>query len=432
VLKHHGLEIERVLPDSIAHSAGMVAGDTILSINGHRISDAVDFLFYSKEEELNVLIARRDRMLSFRLSLREGQEPGIEMKSFKIKICRNKCLFCFVSQLPKGLRKTLYVKDEDYRMSFLYGNYVTLTSLTPQEKKRIVEQRLSPLYLSIHSTNKAIRNTLLGNPKAPDILKDLRFLKEQKIRMHCQIVLCPGYNDGKDLQQTIRDLYKSYPYVLSIAVVPVGLTAHRKPGLKINPVEKDDAAKAIAIIDSFQKRFRKNHGDSVVYAADELYLKAGISFPPLSEYGELPQIENGVGMVPLFIHQSKKIKLPQVTGKKRFITFTGISFYPYLTKFVDKLNRNGIDIEAVAVENTFFGTSITVAGLLTGRDVVKSLAETIKKDDILLIPDVVIKDGHEVFLDDVSRQDMQDLLGIKVVIIESTPRGLVDAITSLS
>jgi putative radical SAM enzyme (TIGR03279 family) len=410
----------------------MVAGDTILSINGHRISDAVDFLFYSKEEELNVLIARRDRMLSFRLSLREGQEPGIEMKSFKIKICRNKCLFCFVSQLPKGLRKTLYVKDEDYRMSFLYGNYVTLTSLTPQEKKRIVEQRLSPLYLSIHSTNKAIRNTLLGNPKAPDILKDLRFLKEQKIRMHCQIVLCPGYNDGKDLQQTIRDLYKSYPYVLSIAVVPVGLTAHRKPGLKINPVEKDDAAKAIAIIDSFQKRFRKNHGDSVVYAADELYLKAGISFPPLSEYGELPQIENGVGMVPLFIHQSKKIKLPQVTGKKRFITFTGISFYPYLTKFVDKLNRNGIDIEAVAVENTFFGTSITVAGLLTGRDVVKSLAETIKKDDILLIPDVVIKDGHEVFLDDVSRQDMQDLLGIKVVIIESTPRGLVDAITSLS
>ena len=432
MLKHHGLEIERVLPDSIAHSAGMVAGDTILSINGHRISDAVDFLFYSKEEELNVLIARRDRMLSFRLSLREGQEPGIEMKSFKIKICRNKCLFCFVSQLPKGLRKTLYVKDEDYRMSFLYGNYVTLTSLTPQEKKRIVEQRLSPLYLSIHSTNKAIRNTLLGNPKAPDILKDLRFLKEQKIRMHCQIVLCPGYNDGKDLQQTIRDLYKSYPYVLSIAVVPVGLTAHRKPGLKINPVEKDDAAKAIAIIDSFQKRFRKNHGDSVVYAADELYLKAGISFPPLSEYGELPQIENGVGMVPLFIHQSKKIKLPQVTGKKRFITFTGISFYPYLTKFVDKLNRNGIDIEAVAVENTFFGTSITVAGLLTGRDVVKSLAETIKKDDILLIPDVVIKDGHEVFLDDVSRQDMQDLLGIKVVIIESTPRGLVDAITSLS
>jgi putative radical SAM enzyme (TIGR03279 family) len=432
VLKDHGLEIERVLPGSIAHSVGVTAGDTILSINGHEVADVVDFLFYRKEEQLDILVTRKDKRLSFKLLLQEGQESGIEIKPFKIKICRNKCLFCFVSQLPKGLRKTLYVKDEDYRMSFLYGNYVTLTSLTPQEKKRIVEQRLSPLYLSIHSTNKAIRNSLLGNPKAPDILKDLRFFKEYKIRMHCQIVLCPGYNDGKDLQRTIRDLYKLYPYVLSIAVVPVGLTAHRKPGLKMNPVEKEDAAKAIAIIDAFQKRFRKKHGDSIVYAADELYLEAGIAFPPLVEYDELPQVENGVGMVPLFMHQSKKIKMPQVAGKKRFITFTGTSFYPYLSKFVDKLKKSGITIEVIAVENTFFGTSITVAGLLTGRDVVKSLAEDITKDDILLIPDVVMKDGHEVFLDDVSRQDVQDLLGIKVVIIESTPKGLVDAITSLS
>jgi putative radical SAM enzyme (TIGR03279 family) len=432
VHKDHGIEIERVLPSSAAYSAGIRAGDVIISINGHKVCDVVDFLFYSKEEELDILIMRKNMRLSFKLSSCEGKEMGLEIKPFKIKICRNKCLFCFVSQLPKGLRKTLYVKDEDYRMSFLYGNYVTLTSLIPQEKKRIVEQRLSPLYLSIHSTNKTIRNILLGNPKAPDILKELRFFKEHKIRMHCQIVLCPGYNDGKDLLQTIRDLYKLYPYVLSIAVVPVGLTAHRKSPVKMNPVEKDDAAKAIAVICSFQKRFRKKHGDSIVYAADELYLKAGIAFPPLHEYGEFPQLENGVGMVPLFSQQAKKINIAQVTGTKRFITFTGISFYPFLSKFVDKLNRGGIDIEAIAVENTFFSTSITVAGLLTGRDVVRSLSEVIRKDDILLIPNIVMREGHEVFLDDLSRQDIQDLLGIKVVVIESTPRGLVDAITALS
>jgi putative radical SAM enzyme (TIGR03279 family) len=432
VHKNHGIEIERVLPGSAAYSAEIKAGDVIVSINGHKVSDVVDFLFYSKEEELDLLIIRKNMKLSFKLPSHEDQGIGLEIKPFKIKVCRNKCIFCFVSQLPKGLRKSLYVKDEDYRMSFLYGNYVTLSSITPQEKKRIVEQRLSPLYLSIHSSNKAIRNTLLGNPKAPDILKELHFFKEHKIRMHCQIVLCPGYNDGKALLQTIRDLYKFYPYVLSIAVVPVGLTAHRQSGVNLNPVGKEDAAKAIAAIVPFQKRFRKKHGDSIVYAADELYLKAGASFPPLLEYGEFPQMENGVGMVPLFSHQSKKINIAQVAGKKRFITFTGISFYPFLSKFVDKLKRGGIDIEAIAVENTFFGTSITVAGLLTGRDIVKSLSELVRKDDILLMPDVVMREGHEVFLDNLSRHDIQDLLGIKAVVIESTPQGLMDAITALS
>ena len=426
-----GVEISRVLPESVAHAAGVAPGDFILSVNSHEICDSIDFMFFGNEAELHLIAKRNDKRLSFTLMPKEGEDIGIELKPFKIKTCTNKCIFCFVHQLPKGLRKTLYVKDEDYRMSFLYGNYITLTNLTPQDKKRIVQQKLSPLYLSVHSTNRTIRNTLLGNPKAPDILKEIAFFKEHKIRMHCQVVLCPGYNDGKDLEKTIRDLYKFYPYVSSIALVPVGITSHRRSGPKLKPVEKNDALRALSQTDSFQKRFRKKHGDSIVYAADELYIKAETGFPPLREYGDLPQIENGVGMIPQFMHLAKRVKIPQPSTKRRFVTFTGVSFYPYLTKFMEKLKKSGTDIEAIPVENTFFGKSISVTGLLTGRDVIKTLHEFIKKDDILLIPDVVMKEGEEVFLDDIAKKDVEDLFGVTVAVVESTPKGLVGAITSL-
>lgn len=430
--KDNGAEIEKVIPDSIASSAGIAAGDVITSINGHRVKDIIDYMFHRNDGELNMVVMRKDKRLSFKLSVAEGQDIGIEIRPFKIKVCSNKCVFCFVSQLPKGLRRTLYIKDEDYRMSFLYGNYVTLTNLSPQDKKRIVQQRLSPLYISVHTTNKALRNEMLGNQKAADIVKELAYLKEHKIKMHTQIVMCPGYNDGKELERTIRDLYKFYPYVSSIAVVPVGLTEHRRHGRKIRLPDKDDAAKALETIEVFQKRFRKKHGDSIVYGSDELYIKADANFPPVNNYGDLPQLENGVGMVPLFNHQAKKIKAPVTPGKKRFVTFTGTSFYPYLSKYIEKVNRGGIDIEAVPVENNFFGTSVTVTGLLTGRDIVRSLSGSIRKNDILLIPDVAMREGNEIFLDDVSRQDLEDVLGVKAVVIEPTPKGIVDAIAAVT
>lgn len=429
---HPSAEIESVLTDSPAALAGIAPGDVILSINGHRTNDAIDFMFHRNEGELNVVIKRKDKRISCKLAPKEGQDTGIEMKPFKIRTCTNRCIFCFVNQLPRGLRKSLYVKDEDYRMSFLYGNYITLTNLTSQDKKRIVQQRLSPLYLSIHSTNRVVRNTILGNARAQDVMKEIAFFKENRIRMHCQIVLTPGVNDGKELERTIRDLYKYYPYVSSIAVVPVGLTAHRKTAPKLRPVEREDALLATALIDSFQKRFMKKHGDSIVYGADELYIKAGLEFKPLREYGDLPQIENGVGMVPLFLSQLKRVKIPQEKGKKRFLTFTGTSFHPYLKRFAEKLAKVGFDIDVIAVENTYFGKSVTVAGLLTGRDVMKALSDSVKKDDVLLVPDVVMRDGDEVFLDDVSLRDLEDLLGATTVLIPSTPKGMVDALAALS
>ncbi len=355
---------------------------------------------------------------------------GIVLKPFKMKRCGNRCIFCFVSQLPKGMRKTLYVRDEDYRMSFLYGNYVTLSCLTDDERKRIIEQHLSPIYVSVHSTDTEIRNRMLGNPRAGDILRDLRFFAEHKIRMHTQIVLCPGYNDGPELVRTINDLYKLYPYVQSIAVVPVGLTSHRKKALA--PVGKDDAVAALQTITKYQSRFRRKHGEHIVFAADEFYIKAGAEFPPLKDYDELPQIENGVGMVPQFLSQAKKLKIAAPEKQKRFMTFTGVSFYPFLAKFADRLRRKGFDIEVIAVENAYFGKSITVAGLLTGRDVMRSLSGSVQDHDMLLIPDIVMREGHEVFLDDVSRQDIEEILGIKSVIFESSPAGLVEAMLELS
>ncbi|MEK6672443.1 MAG: DUF512 domain-containing protein [Nitrospirota bacterium] len=451
--KNTGAEIEEIRPGSQADASGIAPGDVILSINGHKVNDTIDFMFFAGDGFLDMLVRRKDKRLSFRLQTEEGKDTGIALKPFKIKTCTNKCIFCFVGQLPKGLRRTLYIKDEDYRMSFLYGNYVTLTNLSPQDKKRIVEQRLSPIYISVHSTNNAVRKMILGNSKAVDIIKELNFFKTHKIRMHCQIVLCPGINDNKELERTIRDLYKFYPYILSIAVVPVGLTAHRKTDPRLRPLLKEDALKAIEIVNSFQKRFRKKHGDPMVYGADELFIKAGIEFPPVREYGELPQIENGVGMVPLFLSQSKSIltrKMREKAGaqtktvpqSRPFITFTGLSFYPYLKKFTDKLKeRENVNLTAVPVENNFFGKSVTVTGLLTGRDIISTFSEKIentgilpskKPDDpvrpVILMPDIILRTGEHILLDDISVKDISDALNVEIRVVDSTPAGLMKGI----
>lgn len=431
-----GIEIEQIKAKSIAEREGLLPGDSVFSINGHRLNDSIDFMFYRSETRLcenepglNMAISRKGKKLQVKLLPAEGEDLGITLRPFKIKRCTNNCIFCFVSQLPKGLRKSLYIKDEDYRMSFLYGNYITLTNLSAQDKKRIAQQRLSPLYISVHSTTRAVRNTLLGNPRAGDVLKELKFFKESRIRMHAQIVMCPGYNDGKELQQTIRDLYGFYPYVSSIAVVPVGLTMHRK--LELKRVEKEDALKTTEMIDSFQKRFKKKHGDPIVYGADELYIKAGLNFPALKEYGELPQIENGVGMVPLFMSRAKKISnqlsaISHKLRKKTYLTFTGVSFYPYIKKFADRfLEKENININVIPVENTFFGKSITVTGLLTGRDVIRALLDKTGGHECLLIPDTVFREGDDVFLDDISKKDIENALGIKARVIESTPEGII-------
>ena len=424
-----GVTIEEVLPQSPADLVGLRRGDILTVLNGQKINDIIDYMFARDTSEIEIEFLRTGRKQKALIDLEGGEDPGITLRSFKTKICKCKCIFCFVSQLPRGLRKTLYVKDEDYRMSFLFGNYITLSNIGPEDKKRIAKQRLSPLYISVHTTNRTLRGMMLGTPRPLDIMKELRFFKDNKIRMHTQIVLCPGMNDKVELKRTIRDLYSLYPYVVSIAIVPVGLTSHRKTAVK--PVEKEDAEHALEIIAAFQKRFRKKHGDAIVYGADELYLKANRPLPPIKEYGDLHQLENGVGMVQLFMSQAKRIRTirSQKRGGKKYLTFTGVMFYPYIKKFTDRLVKYGIDITLVPVRNTFFGESITVTGLLTGRDVLKSVQEIAGEHDELLIPDVVLRESGEVFLDDVSVNDIEEALNIKAKVIISTPEGLIEGIS---
>ncbi len=418
--------ITHIAEGTIAEQIGLEKGDVVLSINNHPVNDVIDYIFHSRENVLNLKIRRNNREHSFRVKKKDNAPIGFEIKQFRTKTCRNKCMFCFVKQLPKGMRKTLYLKDDDYRMSFLFGNYITLSNLSKKDKLRILEQRLSPLYISVHTTNNANRRKMLGNPKAPDILQEIKELTLHKIRIHAQIVVCPGLNDGDELTATIKDLRKFYPYVASIAIVPVGLTKFSKSNIR--QVKKDDAVKIIDSIKNIRRRLKKRHGDPVVYIADEFYLKADLPFPSLKDYGDLPQIENGVGLIPQFIKSAKQIKIPKKFDPVNIATFTGASFMPYLEEFATKLRAvEGLNLELFKITNKFFGTTVTVAGLLTGKDILKAVMGKTKAD-CLLVPNVVLRNGSGLFLDNVSLKDLEENLGMKVYPIEPTPEGLLEGI----
>ncbi len=426
-----GIAIESVTPGSIAEAAGLCAGDVICDVNATPMRDVIDFMFNKDEDELNIGFRRDGSRKKITIVSESSANLGITFKPMKVKICKNNCIFCFVKQLPKGLRKPLYIKDEDYRLSFLYGNYTTLSNITTEEKKRIVQQRLSPIYISVHTTNRQLRNKMLGNPKATDILKELKYFADHKIRMHIQIVVCPGLNDAKELQSTIQDIYRFHPYVSSIAVVPVGLTKHRR--MQLTPMTSEVALKSLDIVNAFQKRFRKKHGEAIVYCADEMYIKAETPFPSVQEYGELPQLENGVGMVPLFISQARRLKIPKtISSKNRVLTFTGTSFYPYLKKFIARLSeKEHLPVDVISVKNTFFGETVTVTGLLTGRDVISALHDNTDNYQVLVVPDVVLREGDTLFLDNVSLQDLQEATGLRIVITDGTPQGFVDTLAGI-
>ena len=424
----NGNIVDYVIKNSHAERAGIQSGDVILSINRKKIRDIIDLMYYCNEEELDIRIRRDRKIRRFKINKHEDEDIGVVLKPFKIKRCRNRCVFCFVNQLPKGLRKSLYIKDEDYRMSFLFGNYITLTNLTDEDRKRIIYQRLSPLYVSVHSTDHRVRTRLLRNDAATDILHEIKWLTDNRIRIHAQVVICPGYNDGNNLVNTIRDLHRFYPYVMSVAVVPVGLTRFVKTDIRC--LNEDEAIKTVRIVNGFQRRFMKRYGDAFVHGADELYIKANRRFPPLKYYGEFPQIENGVGMVPLFLHKANKIKIPLLKSRKRYITFTGTSFYPFLKGFIDRLKER-IAIDLMEIKNNFFGEQVTVTGLLTGRDIIKSLVDVISNYDIILMPDVVLRDGRDLLLDDVAVTDIEQILGKPVVVFDSTPEGLIKSLEVL-
>lgn len=430
-MNYRGVKIEEVSSGSIGDKFGIGPGDAILRINGRAIRDIIDYHFYVHENNLTVTLKKNNgERLEIDIEKHEEEGLGLGLSPFSIKRCNNRCVFCFVGQLPGGLRKSLYIKDEDYRLSFLYGNYITLTNLTKEDKERIYEQRLSPLYVSVHTTNNKLRRKMLGNDNVPDILREIKGLVSHKIKIHAQIVLCHGINDGANLLGTVEDLGKFYPYVSSVAVVPAGLTKYQKSS-ELVPLTQNDAINLIKALEPVRKRFRKKYGDNFVYPSDELYIKAGLDFPPLKEYGDLPQIENGVGMMQFFLSGIEKrvsgLKEKRIKDKT-FVTFTGVSFAPFLKKAVDRLKRiTGAKIEVAVIENKFFGDTVTVAGLLTGRDIIDGIKGK-AKGDILLIPSVTLREGDDAFLDDITPGDVEHAVGIKTEVIDATAEGLIGAL----
>jgi len=409
------LEIDAVEPGGIADGLGIKKGDAICTINRQPVNDVIDFKFLTAEEHLTLRIANphgHTRIISLHKEFDDSL--GLAFASIRVKRCRNKCIFCFVDQMPPGCRKSLSVKDDDYRASFLYGNYITLGSLSEQDWQRIFDLRLSPLYISVHATDPALRSFIIGNKKAPDILTNLRRLADGGIRMHTQIVLSPGINDGRFLMRTLDDLAGLYPSVISIAVVPVGLTSYRKNLYPLRTYTRREAREVIAMVNAFGNRLKKQFGSRVVYVSDEFYIKAQVPVPPAAYYEEFPQIENGVGMVADFLQNAARVRLPARIAKLSLTLVTGMSFANVLRDTAVRLKRvAGLTYRVVAARSFFFGSSVTVAGLLTAGDIAASLKGK-RLGDIVLIPAESLREGDNVFLDDENLESLERKIGVPV------------------
>ncbi|HET6369771.1 MAG TPA: DUF512 domain-containing protein [Nitrospiria bacterium] len=432
-----GLQVIDVADGSIAEAVGISRGDRIASINGREIKDVIDYRYFSTEERLLVeVIKDNGEVWEVDLEKEADEEIGLDFDPMRIRQCPNKCFFCFVDQNPLGQRSELYIRDEDYRFSFLFGNYITLTNLTKRDKARIFEQRLSPLYVSVHTTDPELRKFMLGNPKARPVLDEIREMVDHGITLHAQIVLCPGVNDGKYLIQSIEDLVPFYGTegggIGSLAVVPVGLTGRRE---KLYPIEEVTQAYARGIIETlgpWRERLKRDLGYPFVFGSDELYIKADLPFPPLSDYCDLPQLENGVGMVRLFMEEMRKgIRfLPKRLSVPKILTLvTGVSFFPYLQKALTMVRVSGLTVRPVAVQNDCFGHSVTVTGLLTGRDIVAQLKGH-PLGNLIVIPNVALND-RGVFLDDSTPHEVEKNLGIPTVMVEHDAQGLLNLLKDL-
>jgi putative radical SAM enzyme (TIGR03279 family) len=425
-----GLMIDSVIPGSIAEELEIEPGDRLVAVNGNPLRDVIDYNFFTSEDLLVLDVEKADGELwELEVERDEGEPLGITFPAPEPARCGNNCVFCFVHQLPKGLRRPLYVKDEDYRLSFLYGNYVTLANIGRAELERIKEQRLSPLYISVHATDPLLREQLLGKSDILPILEVMRELAEARITMHTQIVLCPGLNDGEAFARTVENLALMYPAVASLAVVPVGLTGHRKKLPELTPLSREFAISFIEEWGPKSLALAKRLEEPFLFLADEFYLKGRLPFPPLESYGDLPQLENGVGMIPLFLSEAEQVlEEAEHLGKGRVTLVTGESPYRYLAEFLDRLSEStGVTLTPVAVKNRLFGGAVTVTGLVCGKDIIAAL-QGVELGDLVLVPDVMIKEGEGMFLDDVTLEELESELGKPVLVVESTPFGIYDAL----
>ena len=423
--------ISEVDKNSPADKVGIQAGDVLCAINSHPIGDILDYRFFLTEREITLDLKRGG--VPFSLSIRKGQydDIGLNFETFLMdqkRRCSNRCIFCFIDQNPKGMRKTVYFKDDDTRLSFLMGNYVTLTNVSEKELCRIVSMRLSPVNVSVHTTNLPLRIKMLGNPKADRILDQLRILSEGKIDINCQIVSCRGINDGEELKKTLRDLERFYPALQSIAVVPAGLTQHREGLTKIEPYDRKSALELIQTVEKFAEEFKERYGTRLVWAADEFYLAAGLAIPEDEFYEEFSQLDNGVGLLrnsETEISEELEWRLREGGWKdfpaipREITVATGVAAEKFMNRICQSISEAlpFLRFRVVPVVNRFFGESVTVAGLICGGDLLETLRPLSPKT--VFIPAVALRHERDRFLDDVTLEDVRSALGCPVIPIEN-------------
>ena len=434
MMKHEHI-VKCVEPGSIAEEMGIEAGDKLININDNAIEDVFDYHYYVNDEEIVLLIEKPDGE-EWELEIEKDYEEdlGIVFEQGlmdEYRSCRNKCIFCFIDQMPKGMRETLYFKDDDSRLSFLQGNYITLTNMSEHDVERIVKYHLEPINISFHTTNPELRCKMLRNRFAGEALKKVDKLYEGAIQMNGQIVLCKGINDDEELERSIRDMSKYLPHLQSVSVVPVGLTKYRDGLYPLESFTKEDAEKVIDTIEKWQKIFYEEYGLHFIHAGDEWYILAERDVPEEERYDGYLQLENGVGMLRLLINEFEEA-YAEVDGDDRHIEVsmaTGFLAYPYLKKMIQKLQVKfpNVTVHLYPIRNDFFGEKITVAGLITGQDLTMQLKGQ-PLGERLLLPCNMFRSGEEVFLDDVTLSELKVSLQVEADIVKSSGWDFIEAI----
>ena len=432
------VKITDISKRSYAAKSGILSGDTLISINGNEINDVLDYRFYLTEPSVNLLLQRDGEEFSVLIRKDQYDDIGLEFETplmDKKHTCKNGCIFCFIDQNPEGLRESLYFKDDDSRLSFLHGNYVTLTNMTDKDVARIIKMRFSPVNVSVHTTNPELRVKMMKNKRAGEVLSYLDDFYNAGIEMCAQIVLCNGINDGEELLRSMRDLAAYHPKLTSVAVVPAGLTKFRDKLYPLSDFSAEEAGRVIDMIDEFALGFKAKNGTRLIYAADEFYLKAGREIPENEYYEEYSQLENGVGMIRSFLDEFKcgredVIELAaDVVKKRRVSVATGVAAYPMICNSAQSIMTltDKVEIFPYEIKNRFFGESITVSGLLTGKDISEQLTGK-ELGEVLLIPRNALRQGEDVFLCGMTVDELSHKLGVKIRICENDGFDFIDAI----
>ena len=434
---YRGHIIKSVDPGSIGDELGLEPGDRLLTIDGHELEDVFDYEYYIGSESVVAVVEKADGE-EWELEIENDYEDlGLTFENglmSEYRSCRNKCIFCFIDQMPGGMRDTLYFKDDDSRLSFLQGNYVTLTNMSDRDVDRIIRFKLSPINISVHTTNPNLRCRMLNNRFAGEALKKMDRLYKAGTPMNGQIVMCRGINDGEELERTIRDLSGYIPHMESVSVVPVGLSRFREGLYPLEPVTKEDAVRTIGIVERWQRKLFEAYGTHFIHASDEFYILAGEELPEAERYDGYPQLENGVGMLRLMTEEVEAAlaDLPGDGRKEEISMATGLLAQDYMKKFAGRIREKypNITVHIYPIVNDFFGPEITVSGLITGRDLIRQL-EGRALGARLLLPVNMFRSGEEVFLDDVTRQEVKIALQVQVDIVKSSGYDFVDAVLGL-